>query len=165
MRRLPTRKSVRGLFAAEGYLELWLPHRALRELDRIDDAGELEPYSFYLRGQALQQLDRYEEAIEALQEAARTIPAPFNQQVWEDLSHCFRQQGQEELADIAEVFADDPEGGADRDLAPFPFLADFEDEADDPWDRSGSVPPDDFEQYNFDDLGCDTTPPQKRPKK
>ncbi|MCA9068641.1 MAG: hypothetical protein KDA84_06950, partial [Planctomycetaceae bacterium] len=116
MRYLPTKKTVRCLFAAEGYLELQLPERAIDELNRIEDAGELAPYANYLRGQALRNLERYDEAIDALQAAAETIPAPFNQQVWGDLSDCFRQEGLQELADVAELFAEDPWGGADRDL-------------------------------------------------
>ncbi len=183
MRYLPTKKTVRALFAAEGYLELQLPQRALLELDRLEASGELEPYSLYLRGQALQQLDRYEEAIDALHEAARTIPSPFNRKVWEDLSQCFRHQGLEELADVAELFANDPAGGADREFAEDPAeesLSDFDQEFafdvedDSPWNRYEMSSADDFEDYNFeegwDEFGTDCdedsrSPHHKRPRK
>jgi tetratricopeptide (TPR) repeat protein len=175
MRFLPTKKCIRGLFAAEGYLELNLPHRALGQLDHLENAGELEPYALYLRGQALQQLDRYEEAIEVLQQAARTIPAPFDRKVWEDLSECFRHEGLQELADIAELFADDPLGGSDRDLSECPSLAEFGEEFSTPaetgpWNRSASLSINDFEDYNFDEFGSgcgeESNPtPHKPPQK
>jgi tetratricopeptide (TPR) repeat protein len=168
MRYLPTKKTIRGLFAAEGYLELELPERALKELDRIEEAGELEPYRQYLKGQALQQLDRYEEAIDSLQKAARTLPAPFNGTVWQDLSECFRHEGFQELADIAELFAEDPPGGADCDfsecsesdfLTEFGPELSFADGDDDPWNRSPNVSENDFDQYSFeeniDEFGMD----------
>jgi tetratricopeptide (TPR) repeat protein len=180
MRYLPTQNTVRGLFAAEGYLELDLPLRALRELDRIQESGSLEPYRDYLRGQALHKLDRNQEAIEALQKAACTIPAPLNRKVWEDLSQCFRQEGLQELADIAELFAEDPSGGADRDLSESSvdeFLTSLDPdfslgiEDDDPWNRSAIVPADDFDQYNFEENWGDLDrekikpPKHKRPQK
>jgi tetratricopeptide (TPR) repeat protein len=187
MRYLPTKKAIRGLFAAEGYLELELPGRALKELDRIEQAGELEPYREYLKGQALQQLDRYEEAIDSLQKAARSLPAPFNGKVWEDLSECFRHEGLQELADVAELFAEDPSGGADCDFSECSesdFLTDFgsefsfAEEDHDPWNRSPIVSANDFDQYSFeespDEFGMDfdgnpgddsRSPHHKRPRK
>lgn len=161
MRYLPTKKTVRCLFAAEGYLELELPERAIQELDRIEEAGELAPYASYLRGQALRDLERFDEAIDALQEAAETIPAPFNQKVWGDLSDCFRQEGLQELADVAELFAEDPWGGADRDLSDSSiedFLAEFHEEMpiEESWDRFASFDSADFEDFNFDEDWSET---------
>ena len=97
MRYLPTKKTVRRLFAAEGYLELQLPERAIQELDRIEEAGVLAPYASFLRGQAFRRLERYEEAINPLHEAARTIPAPWNGQAWRDLGDCFRHEGMQRV--------------------------------------------------------------------
>lgn len=182
MRNVFNKKTVKGLSAAEGYLELELPLRALGELERIADAGALEPYRQYLRGQALKKLDRYEEAIEVLQDAARSMPAPVNRKVWEDLSQCFRHEGLDELADVADVFAQDPIGGADHDfssemaegLLPEGASEFWTEEGpqSDAWDRSGTFMADDFEDYNFEDdyLGYDVgeepnpsnhKPPQK----
>lgn len=167
MRNLFAKKTVKGLSAAEGYLELGLPQRALGELDRIADPGALLPYCQYLRGQALKQLDRYEEAIEVLQDAARTMPAPVNRKVWEDLSQCFRHQGLDELADVADAFADDPIGGADQDFSTGELegllpesASEFwsDEETDGVWNRSGLSMAEDFEDYNFDEddyLGYD----------
>lgn len=160
MRYLPTKKNVRCLFAAEGYLELQLPERAIEELNRIEDAGELAPYASYLRGQALRNLERYDEAIDCLQEAAEAIPAPFNQRVWGDLSDCFRQEGLQELADVAELFAEDPWGGADQDWTDASledYLSEFAEEflAEDAEERFASFPSDDFEDLNFEDFAED----------
>lgn len=156
MRYLPTKKTVRSLFAAEGFLELQLPERAIEALNRIEEAGELAPYASYLRGQALRNLERFDEAIDALQEAAETIPAPFNRQVWGDLSDCFRQEGLQELADVAEMFAEDPWGGADQDLCDTDldgYLSEFAEEmsSDETWGRSASFPNDDFDDFNFEE--------------
>ena len=159
MRNLFTKKTVKGLSAVEGYLELNLPQRAIAELDRIVEPGALMPYCQYLRGQALKMLDRYEEAIEVLQDAARTMPAPVKRKVWEDLSQCFRHQGLDELADVADLFADDPIGGADQDFSENDsesFLPDSASEfwtdetTDDVWNRSASFAADDFQVHNFD---------------
>lgn len=157
---IPEKNTIRRLLAAEGYLELRLPERALRELDRIVDAGDLFPYVSFLRGQAYHVLGQYGDAIDDLQLAATLIPAPLNQRAWGDLSDCFRQEGLDELADIAEMFADDPLGGADQDFPeaepsePFlDFPCDFpeHDKLDDPWDRSPLFQADDFEDLNFDE--------------
>ncbi len=172
----PTQKTMRFLLAAEGYLELNLPERAISSLEKIEEAGELEPYKNFLLGQALRQLDRYDDAIEALQEAARTIPAPLNQKAWEDLSDCFRHQGLDELADITEMFADDPEGGADQNFCEpenaWEFDSETESDTDwdsdwesdreyeedwaadseeDPWNRGLIADLEDFSVFNFEE--------------
>ncbi len=157
MRYLPTKKTVRRLFAAEGYLELELPERAIQELDRVEEAGVLDPYASFLRGQALRRLERYEEAINPLHAAARSIPAPWNQLAWRDLSDCFRHEGCHELAEIVEMFADNPTD-ADGDFIE-PNLDEFlhglgagvrhGGGPNDFGDRQ-SAPVDDFAQFNFD---------------
>jgi hypothetical protein len=108
---LVPQKVVRRLISAEGFLELDLPGRALAELDHIGhpaEAGLLEPYVHYLRGESLKDLHRFHEAINFLHEAARTIPAPFNSTAWLSLGECFRQDGQPILAEVAEMFAESP---------------------------------------------------------
>jgi hypothetical protein len=87
------------------------------------------------------------------------MPAPVNRKVWEDLSQCFRHQGLEELADVADVFADDPIGGADQDFSGGDFEgflpetpSEFwtEAESDEDWNRSQPFLAEDFQDYNFD---------------
>jgi tetratricopeptide (TPR) repeat protein len=56
--------------AAEGYLTLDLPARALSELEAIADPHEAAYMVNYLRGMSLRQLDRHEEAIDAFDLAA-----------------------------------------------------------------------------------------------
>ena len=155
----PTKKTIRKLLAAEGYLELDLPQRAILELDQIENAGELSPYLSYLRGQAHRGLEDFGQAIDFLQEAASTMPAPLIGRVWEDLSDCFRREGLEELAEIAEMFAGDPAGGADRNLSELSFqdfLFDENEESSDDfgpddWNRSSIFSADDFEDFNFEE--------------
>lgn len=103
-------KIVRSLVAAEGYLELDLPARALAELEKIDDVqacGELLPYVQFLSGEAHKLLAQYPAAIDYLHEAARSIPSPYCGPVWQSLGECFRKDGQDVLADVAEMFAED----------------------------------------------------------
>ena len=103
-----SQKVFRRLVAAEGYLELGLPQRALDELDAIEDAGPLAPPMHYMRGEALRAQRRYEDAIQPLQAAAQLIPAPHNKQAWLALGDCLRHRGQEALANVAESFANAP---------------------------------------------------------
>ncbi len=56
--------------AAEGYLNLDLPEQALSELDAVPDPQEAAYMVSFLRGMALRQLDRHDEAIEAFDVAA-----------------------------------------------------------------------------------------------
>lgn len=107
---------VRKLTAADGYLELNMPGRALTELAAIGDAGPLRPAVEFMTGLALKDQHRFEEAIEPLQRAAATIPAPHNRDAWISLGECFRESGRSDLAEVAEMFADDagvPEGWND----------------------------------------------------
>ncbi len=101
-------KIVRKLTAADGYLELNMPGRALDELAGIGDAGPLRPAVEFMTGLALKDQHRFEEAIEPLQRAVATIPAPHNRDAWVTLGECFRESGRSDLADVAEMFADDP---------------------------------------------------------
>ena len=100
-------KAVRRLMAADGYLQLGLPAAALAELDRVGNAGPLESARDYLAGQALMADDRHEDALEPLQRAAETIPAPWNRAAYECLSECFRATGHDELAEVTDLWGDD----------------------------------------------------------
>ena len=102
-------KTVRRLFAAEGYLELGMPENALEELAAIEDAAPVEASVEYLTGEAFRQQKRYDDAVKSLERAAQLIPAPFNQVVWLSLSDCFRKRGDEVLADIVQSIANDCE--------------------------------------------------------
>ncbi len=97
--------AMRRLTAAEGFLELEMPEHALGELDQIDNAGPFDAVVDLLRGNALKAQHRFDDAIEPLQRAARTIPAPHNRDAWLSLGECFRQGGQTVLAEVVEMFA------------------------------------------------------------
>jgi len=102
--KLP-RKILRRLVAAEGFLELEMPQQALEELAAVDDFGPLEMPAQYLKGKAFKAQERYEDAIPALQRAARLAPAPLSPPIWRMLGECLRQRGQTDLADVADTFA------------------------------------------------------------
>jgi tetratricopeptide (TPR) repeat protein len=96
-------KTIRRLQAAEGYLELNLPERALAELDAIQDQGPFEAAIALLEGEALKIQERYDDALVPLKRAATMIPSPLNKRAWRSMSECYRLSGREELAEIAEM--------------------------------------------------------------
>jgi tetratricopeptide (TPR) repeat protein len=100
-------RTVRRLMAADGYLQLGLPAAALAELDRVEGAGPLQSARDYLAGQALMADDRHEDALEPLARAAEAIPAPWNRAAYESLSECFRATGQDDLAEVTDLWGDD----------------------------------------------------------
>ncbi|MFK7778582.1 MAG: hypothetical protein QM501_10810 [Gimesia sp.] len=104
--RIP-QKTIRRLMAAEGYLELGMPIQALRELDKVSDPGSLTASYSYLRGESLKRIGRYSEAIKPLQYAADLLPIPHSQLPWKSLSDCYRESGQNDLANNAEKTADE----------------------------------------------------------
>ena len=104
--RIP-QKTVRRLIAAEGYLELGMPVQALRELDKVTDPGSLTASFSYLRGESLKRIGRYTDAIEPLQYAADLLPIPHSQLPWKSLVACYRESGQNDLAENAEQTANE----------------------------------------------------------
>ena len=112
---------VRRLAAAEGYLELGMPGYALAELNTVADAGPFAPIAELFRGEALQAQEKYADAIEPLNRAARMFPAPFNQRALLALSNCYRQDGQTQLADETAASVEMPDDlpqGAKLIIAP-----------------------------------------------
>ena len=135
MRQIDT-SVVRHLNAADGYLELGMPSHALTELEAIRDAGPLRPAVEFMTGLALKDQHRYEDAIELLHRAAMDIPVPHNKDAWRTLSECYRVIEKDELADIAEMFADDPGIPSNWDAE----LACLEETETSTWDESNSEP-------------------------
>ena len=105
MRANVSPSTIRHLIAADGYLDLDMPEHALRELENMGDAGLYEPPRQYLMGRALKMMDRLDDAIRPLEEAARHMPAPIRRLAWAELTECYRYLGSEELAQIAESLA------------------------------------------------------------
>lgn len=92
-------KDEQILQQAEGYLELDMPQHALDALDRIADrslseAGEssLASHAWYLRGEALRSMQRYEEALGPLEKAARLTPKDSH--VHLARGWCYKRTGQ-----------------------------------------------------------------------
>ena len=73
-----------------------MAEHALDLLDRLGDAAQADPYSWYLRGEALRELERYDQAIRPLRRAAKTDPD--NTHVWLALGWCHKRTGQIALA-------------------------------------------------------------------
>ncbi len=139
MKRRKSIQVVRRLTAADGYLELQLPAYALEQLQPIPLDGVHAPAVQFLTGRAYQQLGQIDEAIQAFQEAAQTIPAPHNRAAWLSLSECFRQRGNEALAQVVEMFADagDEQGDQFEDLLRFDIDITFSSGWDN-WDEEES---------------------------
>jgi tetratricopeptide (TPR) repeat protein len=81
---------------AEGYLELAMPEQALHVLARIDDPGTFRAQLLYLRGEALRTLERYDEAVAQLEEAADLAPSSVPIRV--ALAWCQKRMGRVDLA-------------------------------------------------------------------
>lgn len=103
---LPTTKVLRRLIAAEGFLELGMYDHALQELDSIEDRSDCAGPWLYLRGQSLQAMERYDEAIDSLNQAAQLFPFPHSKHIWHALSECCREGGNDEMADAAATTAE-----------------------------------------------------------
>jgi tetratricopeptide (TPR) repeat protein len=86
------------LTEAEGYLELGLAPQALDRLDGLGELGFLTPAVEMLRGKAMWQQRRYDDAVESLRAAVEHIRGPHNRQAWLALSLYYRDRG---LADEA----------------------------------------------------------------
>jgi Flp pilus assembly protein TadD len=97
---------IRRISAAEGFLDLDMPERAMRELDAITEPGPYEPTVEYMKGEALIAQRRFSEAIAPLKRAVQLIPPPHNREAWKSLGECYRLRGDEELADVIELFTD-----------------------------------------------------------
>lgn len=86
-----------------------MAQQALAALDRIEDPGSFRSHSLLLRGEALRALDRYREALTALQEALKY--APTNTQIHLAMGWCYKRVGQLDwAADILRrAVEEDPE--------------------------------------------------------
>lgn len=86
----------RTIQEAEGYLELDMPQHALNVLAGIGEAGTFQGHVCYLQGEALRCLERYDEAIQPLNDAAESSPS--NIQIWLALGWCYKRLGRLDLA-------------------------------------------------------------------
>jgi Flp pilus assembly protein TadD len=93
---------------AEGYLELGLPRSCLGALARLGDPTGYDSYTMYLWGEALRELERYDEAIVPLRQATKTDPE--NTRVWVALGWCYKRTGRLDLAiqSLEKALAVDP---------------------------------------------------------
>lgn len=109
MRSIITPKTIRRLVAADGYLELDLPHLALEELQKVGKAGPLEGPRQLLLGLSRKRSGDSEGAIRHLEQAARIMPKPARRFAWSELISCYRCTGSEGMAELAESLGGDRE--------------------------------------------------------
>jgi hypothetical protein len=89
-------RALKRLKAAVGYYELGMTRHATSELDCLRgmvDTGPFRAAEQMLRAEVLKAEEQFEAAAEALESAARMVPAPFNHALWLALSECYRQVG------------------------------------------------------------------------
>ena len=91
---LPVR-AFRNLTAAEGYLELDLPELALEALLEIKEPGPLTVPCLFLVGETLKKLERYDEAIAPLRQAACSLPSPLSAIAWQSVADCLQKSGRD----------------------------------------------------------------------
>lgn len=109
MRVQMTPRTVRRILAADGFLDLGMPERAVEELARVEDAGPLTGPLELMYGIALKHLGDHPEAIRHLEKAARVMPSPIRRFAWRELVECYRAVGSEELATMADKLGGDGE--------------------------------------------------------
>jgi len=76
---------------AEGYLELGMAQQALDNLGRLGGDENLGPRGLFLRGEALRELQRHEEALATLKKAAEAMPGVVD--VLLSLAWCYKRTG------------------------------------------------------------------------
>ena len=80
---------------AEGYLELGMPEHALEVLERVGSSPFLA-HAAYLKGEALRELNRYQEAADQLELAAELTPDDIH--IWLALGWCYKRTARLPLA-------------------------------------------------------------------
>jgi len=93
---------------AEGYLELGMPQHALDALVRLEDRSDFGAVAYYLWGEALRAMERYEAGLVPLQEAAQL--APEDVRIWLAMGWCHKRTGRLDLAieDLEEALDAEP---------------------------------------------------------
>ncbi len=109
MRSSITPKTIRRMVAADGYMELNMPERAVCELQKVDNAGPLEGPRQLLLGLAMKRAGNFEDAIPHLELAARKMPSAARRFAWSELVSCYRHIGCQDIADLAETLGGNKE--------------------------------------------------------
>ena len=75
----------------EGYLELDMPEQALAALARLGDPTGFAPHLMYLWGEALRAMERYDEALLPLGQAADAMPEDIHVRL--AMAWCYKRTG------------------------------------------------------------------------
>lgn len=94
---------------AEGYLELGMAQHALDVLSRFGDGEALPGTVYFLRGEALRWLKRYDEAVACLNLAAEMSPGRSSE-IGLALGWCYKRSGRIDLAiqSLRQAISDEP---------------------------------------------------------
>ena len=86
-------RAAKRLNEASGYLDLGLTQRAVACLDGLGDPGPFAVAVEVLRGEVARREQRFGDAADSLEAAARLLPSPSNKTLWLAVSHYHRQAG------------------------------------------------------------------------
>lgn len=94
---------------AEGYLELGMAQQALSTILRLGDTSTLDANGLYILGESLRSLNRYEEAVEPLYNAAQS--ASNNIHILLALAWCYKRIGRldQAITTLEEALAVEPD--------------------------------------------------------
>jgi tetratricopeptide (TPR) repeat protein len=81
---------------AEGYLELGMAQHALGVLDGWEDGDGHSGHILFLRGEALKELGRFQDALDPLRRASEIAPSRIP--TWLSLGWCYKRVGRLDLA-------------------------------------------------------------------
>ena len=84
-------RQAKVLREVEGYLELGLAEQALSALGRLGDPTDVDAHALHLWGEALRMLDRYDEAVVPLRQAAEADPDNIHIRL--ALAWCYKRIG------------------------------------------------------------------------
>ena len=108
---MPQRNSriVRLIREAEGYLELGLPDQAATSLKRRGSLVVRSGRASYLLGEALREVERYNEAVEPLERAAELMPGDMH--VHLALAWCYKRTGRlrHAISTLEDALANEPD--------------------------------------------------------
>lgn len=89
-------RKQRAIQQAEGYLELNMPRQALDVLERLRAHGPFTWRESFLQGEALRNLELFNEAVAVLVQAAQDFPEHIA--TWLALGWCYKRTGRLEKA-------------------------------------------------------------------
>ncbi len=94
----PPMRAIKRLSEAIGYVELGMTRQAAASLQKIGDAGPVTAVVEMLRAEIARREQRFEDAAESLEAAARVMPDADGRPLWLALSQWHRHVGNTDRA-------------------------------------------------------------------